>query len=196
MTAAVLPQFVLLPSELLRCVFLLIADFGKYQVNRLKRIHFSSLDCQDFSPRAHPSPGRQREKESSCPSPKKQSRNPCGAPGLQLALSADVLEETPEAWLLERSPMASQLLWGAWVRVAAEMDVLGTAIPALFHISEPSWRQFLTRLSTVASSPVPVWKRDGLSLLSRRWAMGLGWFWEHQTPAWCGRCEQGVLVTG
>ena len=39
MTAAVLPQFFLLPSEMLRCVFLLIADLGKYQVNRPNRIH-------------------------------------------------------------------------------------------------------------------------------------------------------------
>lgn len=109
MTAAVLPQFVLLPRELLRCVFLLIADFGKYQVNRLKRIHFSGLDCQDFSPRAHPSPGRQREKESSCSSPKKQSGNSCRAPSCcrpspQLLVSADVLEETPEAWVPEKPP--------------------------------------------------------------------------------------------
>lgn len=39
MTAAVLSQFFLLPSEMLRCVFLLIADLGKYQVNRPNRIH-------------------------------------------------------------------------------------------------------------------------------------------------------------
>lgn len=44
MTAAVLPQFFLLPSEMLRCVFLLMADLGKYQVNRQNRIHPGHID--------------------------------------------------------------------------------------------------------------------------------------------------------
>lgn len=191
MTAAVLPQFVLLPSELLRCVFLLIADFGKYQVNRLKRIHFSSLDCQDFSPRAHPSPGRQREKESSCPSPKKQSRNPCGAPGPQLAMSADVLEENPgHSWVLRRSPMASELLWGVWVR--GQQRWTCWALP-----SQP----FSASQNCHGDSPspdFPLWNcllsLCGASCLSsRRWPNG---FREHQNPGWCGRYGQGFLVAG
>lgn len=60
MTAVVLPQFFLLPGELLRCVFLLIADFGKYQVNRLKRIHFSSSASQDIRPDINPSTQKQK----------------------------------------------------------------------------------------------------------------------------------------
>lgn len=87
--------------------------------------------------------------------------------------------------------MASELLWGVWVRGAAQMDVLGTALPALFCISELPWTQSLTRFSTVELSPVPVW--NILPLPSRRRPNG---FREHQNPGWCGRCEQGVLVAG
>lgn len=53
MTAAVLPPFFLLPSEMLRCVFLLIADLGKYQGNRANGIHPGHTDKAGVEPNTH-----------------------------------------------------------------------------------------------------------------------------------------------
>lgn len=201
MTAAVLPQFVLLPSELLRCVFLLIADFGKYQVNRLKRIHFSSLDCQDFSPRVHPSPRRQREKESSCPSPKKQSGNSCGAPSHcqpspYLAVSADVLEETLKAWSQKRS------LWQI-----SHYDVHGSGWQQrLMHWVLPSWSFSMSQQHHKDGSPSALpwfcycllslcWRETSCLSSAEGGLMGQG-FTEHQNHSWFWWPKKGVLITG
>ena len=97
--------------------------------------------------------------------------------------------------------MARQPLCCVWVRVAAEIGALGAAVLLLFYISVASRRQFTTSSSTISVlSPVPVWKRDILSLLSRRqpdrpWVYGAPTSWpvletqggsiDDRVTAWC-----------
>lgn len=68
MTAAVLPPFFLLPSERLRCVFLLITDLGKYQVHKPNGIHPGHTDKAGVESNTHAFVGYKEEKVTS-PSP-------------------------------------------------------------------------------------------------------------------------------
>lgn len=76
--------------------------------------------------------------------------------------------------------MARRPLRCAWVRVTAETGEMGAAVVVLFYLSVALWRWSTSSFSTsLALSPVPVWKRD---ILSRRgpngpWVYGAPKLW-------------------
>ena len=68
MTAAGLPPSFLLPSEMLRGVFLLIADLGKYPGNRPNRIHPGHTDKAGVETNTRALTGSKKEEANFPPS--------------------------------------------------------------------------------------------------------------------------------